>query len=85
MAAPALARPPESPPAAQPRLFLVGEEPVAAAATGTLESVVSEAWDALKSGRGTACVLCGGLMAPRWSAGAGVVGGRCTDCGTALD
>jgi tRNA(Ile2) C34 agmatinyltransferase TiaS len=51
----------------------------------TLEAVVCDAWDTVVSGEVTDCPVCGGLMQPRWSAVAGVVGGRCSDCGTTLE
>jgi hypothetical protein len=50
----------------------------------TLDDVLSETWDGLLAGAHASCPVCGGAMAPRWSAGAGVVGGRCRNCGSAL-
>ncbi len=50
-----------------------------------LGAAVDGAWSALEAGFAAACLLCGGSMRPRWSAGAGVVGGRCADCGTDLE
>ena len=51
----------------------------------TLDELVSGAWEGLIAGASpTACPVCEGVLEPRWSAGAGVVGGRCRDCGTAL-
>ena len=52
----------------------------------TLDEVLSGAWDGLSSAAAssTACPVCAGALAPRWSAGAGVVGGRCRDCGSEL-
>ena len=50
-----------------------------------LSDVVEGAWSALDAGFATTCLLCGGAMRPRWSAGAGVVGGRCADCGSELE
>jgi hypothetical protein len=50
----------------------------------TLDDVLSGAWQALATGASVACPVCHGQMAPRWSAGAGVVGGRCADCGAEL-
>ena len=52
---------------------------------GRLSDALDGAWSALEAGFATACLLCGGAMRPRWSAGAGVVGGRCADCGTDLE
>ena len=37
------------------------------------------------AGAAADCPVCAGPMQPRWSAGAGVVGGRCADCGTTLE
>jgi len=51
----------------------------------SLDAVVSGAWDGLIAGGGVACPLCAAPMTPRWSAGAGVVGGRCGGCGTTLE
>jgi hypothetical protein len=51
----------------------------------TLDDVLSEAWEGLSAATSsTACPICHGELAPRWSAGAGVVGGRCRDCGSEL-
>jgi hypothetical protein len=51
----------------------------------TLDDVVSGAWEGLSAATSsTACPVCGGDLQPRWSAGAGVVGGRCRDCGSEL-
>jgi hypothetical protein len=51
----------------------------------TLDDVVSTAWEGLSAAAPTsACPVCGGDLQPRWSAGAGVVGGRCRDCGSEL-
>jgi hypothetical protein len=49
-----------------------------------LDDVLSGAWEGLSTAATAACPLCAGEMLPRWSAGAGVVGGRCRDCGTEL-
>ncbi len=51
----------------------------------TLEQVVTARWAALEAGFLAECLLCGGDVHPRWSAGAGVVGGRCDECGTELE
>jgi hypothetical protein len=52
----------------------------------TLDDVVSGAWEGLTAGAlHTTCPVCQGELQPRWSAGAGVVGGRCRDCGSELD
>jgi hypothetical protein len=50
----------------------------------TLDDVLSGAWEGLLAATSTACPVCEGELAPRWSAGAGVVGGRCRDCGSEL-
>ena len=51
----------------------------------TLDELVSGAWEGLTAGASsTACPVCEGELVPRWSAGAGVVGGRCRDCGSEL-
>lgn len=59
--------------------------PVAPAASITLADRLADAWEGLVSGRAASCLVCGSEMAPRWSAGAGVVGGRCGGCGTTLE
>ena len=50
----------------------------------TLDDVLSGTWEALAAASATTCPVCEGEMVPRWSAGAGVVGGRCRDCGSEL-
>jgi tRNA(Ile2) C34 agmatinyltransferase TiaS len=50
----------------------------------TLDDVVSRAWEVLRVDLPAACPVCGGELIPRASAGAGVVGGRCQSCGSAL-
>jgi len=50
----------------------------------TLDDVVSRAWEILRAGLPAPCPACGDELAPRPSAGAGIVGGRCQSCGTAL-
>jgi hypothetical protein len=51
----------------------------------TLDDLVSSAWEGLAAAASsTACPVCQGELQPRWSAGAGVVGGRCRDCGSEL-
>jgi hypothetical protein len=73
LATPEVAVPPDG-----DELHLWGEDP-------TLEERVASLWDRLLAGEPAPCPFCGGEMRPRWSAGAGVVGGRCADCGTELD
>jgi hypothetical protein len=51
----------------------------------TLDSVLVEAWNDVNAGATAECPVCAGPMQPRWTAGAGVVGGRCGDCGTTLE
>ena len=55
------------------------------AAEPTLADVLGTAWSAVSSGTATECPVCAGSLQPRWSAGAGVVGARCGDCGTTLE
>jgi hypothetical protein len=51
----------------------------------TLDDLLSETWEGLTSATSpAACPVCDGELVRRWSAGAGVVGGRCRDCGTEL-
>jgi hypothetical protein len=51
----------------------------------TLDDLLSGAWEGLTAAvSSTACPVCQGELQPRWSAGAGVVGGRCRDCGSEL-
>jgi hypothetical protein len=56
-----------------------------APAEPTLADALGEAWAAVGTGATTECPVCTGTLHPRWSAGAGVVGGRCGDCGTTLE
>lgn len=56
-----------------------------AASAPTLGAVLVEAWNDVTAGSAAECPICAGRMAPRWSAGAGVVGGRCEDCGATLE
>ncbi len=58
--------------------------PLAAHSAETLDDLMTGAWAALRADAPIACPLCDSLMEPRWSAGAGVVGGRCTGCGSEL-
>ena len=50
----------------------------------TLDDVLGGAWSALTSGAAASCPVCSATMRPRWSAGAGAIGGRCHDCGSSL-
>jgi hypothetical protein len=54
-------------------------------AAPTLDTLLVEAWNDVTSGAAAECPVCAGPMQPRWTAGAGVVGGRCADCGTTLE
>ncbi len=83
-AAPVVSRVAERPPQARPKRDGSDHGSAAADAAVTLAHVVSEAWGALEAGFVADCLLCGGRVHPRWSAGAGVVGGRCDDCGTEI-
>jgi hypothetical protein len=56
-----------------------------AAAEPTLADVLGAAWASVSTGAATECPVCAGSLEPRWSAGAGVVGGRCGDCGATLE
>jgi hypothetical protein len=101
MAAVAYARPPgqpaeqarlfavpgiDAPVARQPAPAMVPRPVELAVLPGpTLDALVSGRWSDLLVGAATDCPLCEGRMLPRWSAGAGVVGGRCSDCGTTLE
>jgi hypothetical protein len=51
----------------------------------TLSDVLVEAWNDLRAGARAECPVCAGAMQPRWTAGAGVAGGRCGDCGATLE
>ena len=50
----------------------------------TLDDLVAGAWEGLLGGAPADCLVCGAPMAPRHSAGAGIVGGRCGGCGTTV-
>ena len=51
----------------------------------TLDDLLSGAWEGLTAAASSAtCPVCDGELEPRGSAGAGVVGGRCRDCGSEL-
>lgn len=56
-----------------------------AAPERTLEDLISATWDPLVTGTVTECPMCAGPVTPRWSAGAGVVGGRCGSCATTIE
>lgn len=50
----------------------------------TLDDLMVDAWAGLRADAPIACPWCDETMEPRWSAGAGVVGGRCRRCGSEL-
>jgi hypothetical protein len=50
----------------------------------TLDDLVAGAWEGLLAGAPADCLVCGTPLAPRQSAGAGIVGGRCGGCGTTV-
>ena len=50
----------------------------------TLDDLVAGAWEGLLAGAPADCLVCGTPLAPRHSAGAGIVGGRCGGCGSTL-
>jgi hypothetical protein len=50
----------------------------------TLDDLVAGAWEGLLAGAPADCLVCGAPVAPRHSAGAGIVGGRCGGCGSTL-
>ena len=50
----------------------------------TLDDLVAGAWEGLLAGAPADCLVCGTPLAPRHSAGAGIVGGRCGGCGTTV-
>ena len=55
------------------------------ASAPTLDTLLVEAALDVTAGAATECPVCSGPMEPRWTAGAGVDGGRCADCGTTLE
>ena len=64
---------------------LAAPPPHLRSAVPTLDTLLAEAWSDVTAGVATECPVCAGPMQPRWTAGAGVVGGRCSDCGTTLE
>ena len=46
----------------------------------TLDDLITGVWEGLSANETVSCPACGGAMAPRCSAGARAVGGRCSDC-----
>jgi hypothetical protein len=55
-----------------------------ALAEPTLDEAICGLWAGLLASEPGDCPLCGSALAPRHSAGAGVVGGRCTGCSATL-
>lgn len=51
----------------------------------TLDDHVSGVWRDLSASTAASCPICAADMVARWSAGAGVVGGRCGSCGCTLE
>ena len=80
--APAAAHEPAEAPAA-PTALLAAE--AVSPPARSLDDVIADTWDGLVAGEAIACPVCTASMTPRWSAGAGVVGGRCGGCGTTLE
>lgn len=52
--------------------------------TPTLDDLLTGAWDAIARHRPAACLLCDGVLEPRFGAGHAAVAARCTHCGTEL-
>jgi hypothetical protein len=50
----------------------------------TFDDVLVGAWEGLSAHRTVPCPVCDGAMAPRFGAGPGAVGGRCTSCGSSV-
>jgi hypothetical protein len=57
---------------------------VEAHGAGTLDELVTDAWESLMVGKGVCCPACHGEMASHLSALGGVEGGECADCGATL-
>jgi hypothetical protein len=82
IAAPA---PPATPAAAAETADLAASQAARAHRQGpTLDDLVVGAWEGLLTGAPATCPVCESTLAPRYSAGAGVVGGRCGGCGSTL-
>ena len=73
-------------PVAEPKTAVPAAEPATTARAHrhgpTLDDLVAGAWEGLLAGAPADCPVCGSALSPRHSAGAGIVGGRCGDCGT---
>jgi hypothetical protein len=65
-----------------------GERPGTGLASGpdgrTLDDLVTATWQQLVTARTATCLVCGGEVRPRWSAGPHPVGGVCRTCGTEI-
>ncbi len=55
-----------------------------AAGAPTLDALLEGAWSALTSGSPAGCPVCSSTLRPRLSAGSGIAGGGCDNCGTLL-
>ena len=64
--------------------FTPSDQITTARRPGSLDDRLGTTWSRLRAGDDAGCLLCGAPMIARWSAGTGVVGGRCRDCGTEL-
>jgi|SRR5215217_7297473 len=87
-AAPEAAEPMAAAAPAAPDTAMPGAEPATTASAHrhgpTLDDLVAGAWEGLVAGARADCLVCGSPLAPRHSAGAGIVGGRCDSCGTTV-
>lgn len=81
-------KPAPAPPPVEPAPAVMPEPATWPGANGqgrSLDDLLSETWEGLSIGDApAACPVCDGELVRRWSAGAGVVGGRCRDCGSEL-
>jgi hypothetical protein len=50
----------------------------------TLEDVLSGVWEELSAHHAATCLVCDGVMEPRYGSGPFAVGGRCRHCRTEL-
>ncbi len=57
---------------------------VEAHGAGTLDGLVTDAWESLAVGKLVSCPACQGRMESRVAAPGGVEGGECADCGATL-
>jgi hypothetical protein len=51
---------------------------------GTLDELVADLWQGLRSDRPVACPVCGAEMRPDYGVHARAVGGSCAHCGASL-